>query len=177
MGFQSTLSLRRATRAAASTYHSGYYFNPRSPCGERQVQSCLRQLRKYFNPRSPCGERHYLSRAKVNRFDISIHALLAESDLNPNSVNVSLAPISIHALLAESDLQRLSILWMALDFNPRSPCGERPSWWLPSSRAERFQSTLSLRRATRGGVHTARRNGDFNPRSPCGERRHSLFPC
>ena len=33
------------------------YFNPRSPCGERQYY--IRSLRQtfYFNPRSPCGER------------------------------------------------------------------------------------------------------------------------
>ena len=33
------------------------YFNPRSPCGERQMalRSILRK--RHFNPRSPCGER------------------------------------------------------------------------------------------------------------------------
>ena len=56
---------------------------------------------------------------------ISIHALLAESDLsNHQSVNYTL--ISIHALLAESDNQPVTM----------------PHW------QKVFLSTLSLRRAT-----------------------------
>ena len=79
--------------------------------------------------------------------------------------------ISIHALLAESDVCRWRTGLRHLDFNPRSPCGERPRQGgccigLPdfnprSPCGERrslgenaddvvkFQSTLSLRRATR----------------------------
>ena len=57
---------------------------------------------------------------------ISIHALLAESDLYILSVKSPIFQISIHALLAESDLSLLrSVMFMAL-----------------------FLSTLSLRRAT-----------------------------
>ena len=58
--FLSTLSLRRAT-------------SPR--CGWLEVIY-------YFYPRSPCGERLYDTYAKVLRVNISIHALLAESDSN-----------------------------------------------------------------------------------------------
>ena len=57
--FLSTLSLRRAT-----TTH------PRS-CNAKSN----------FYPRSPCGERHFSGTAWVQEFPISIHALLAESDL------------------------------------------------------------------------------------------------
>ena len=79
---------------------------------------------KHFYPRSPCGERHILcvvsvqvggflstlslrratQTAKADRKgkEISIHALLAESDTHnfPALHNIF---ISIHALLAESD--------------------------------------------------------------------------
>ena len=34
--------------------------------------------------------------------------------------------ISIHALLAESDLGRAEAALLTLNFYPRSPCGERP---------------------------------------------------
>ena len=35
-----------------------WYFNPRSPCGERRVQrNNGAAYPLYFNPRSPCGER------------------------------------------------------------------------------------------------------------------------
>ena len=59
--FLSTLSLRRATRRSSKSGRRFPYFYPRSPCGER------RRLEVY--------KRHYL--------EISIHALLAESDQPP----------------------------------------------------------------------------------------------
>ena len=56
--------------------------------------------------------------------NISIHALLAESDYTDlNSAYGAL--ISIHALLAESDLWVLMGGLSYNDFYPRSPCGER----------------------------------------------------
>ena len=100
--------------------------------------------------------------------------------------------ISIHALLAESDSLHHDIHAALTDFYPRSPCGER----LVASRytrgIDRFLSTLSLRRATdaraamkRAGmisIHALLAESDnippqivniiiyFYPRSPCGER-------
>ena len=56
-------------------------FYPRSPCGERltlptnQHQACL-----HFYPRSPCGERQAANGLADTPPQISIHALLAESD-------------------------------------------------------------------------------------------------
>ena len=83
---------------------------------------------------------------------------------------------------------------MIRDFNPRSPCGERPL--LPALYEEHnpFQSTLPVRGATCQAalhndsdriisIHAPRAGSDcatsattngtrnFNPRSPCGERR------
>ena len=101
--FLSTLSLRRATSPPSITPTARRNFYPRSPCGERpDTARCPRR-----NPR------------------ISIHALLAESDLAPGSC-VSLLEISIHALLAESD----------------------DSGYDGLSKVTVFLSTLSLRRAT-----------------------------
>ena len=80
--------------------------------------------------------------------DISIHALLAESDADTLTDDVSTGGISIHALLAESDLintyhrifgEGISIHALLAEsdgikkfkmpvpayFYPRSPCGER----------------------------------------------------
>ena len=78
--FLSTLSLRRAT------------------C----VCEILRLLWKNFYPRSPCGER-------------LVHLTLFNRTIN----------ISIHALLAESDWLLTSISTSRRYFYPRSPCGER----------------------------------------------------
>ena len=123
--FLSTLSLRRATAQVCQVVSAELYFYPRSPCGERlhhhlipnsgtlhfyPRSPCGERLhcktpitfRHYFYPRSPCGERLYDTYAKVLRVNISIHALLAESDIITRARNSTIR-ISIHALLAESD--------------------------------------------------------------------------
>ena len=123
-----------------------------------------------FYPRSPCGERHltkyhftllfiFLSTLSLRRATtdaingcnsdiISIHALLAESDVSKAlqgflclkflstlslrratvdcyAIRHILAHISIHALLAESDESQQPCGHPTRDFYPRSPCGER----------------------------------------------------
>ena len=102
--FLSTLSLRRATPVSLTPHMDRRYFYPRSPCGERL----------------PTGGQTF----EINL--ISIHALLAESDLSHFSTLRGLLAflstlslrratyfsirdfvifhISIHALLAESDV-------------------------------------------------------------------------
>ena len=102
--------------------------------------------------------------------DISIHALLAESDLvltvwpryrsrflstlslRRATYNVLLdrydSVISIHALLAESDCLRLARTPAQGNFYPRSPCGERLARGGGKVHNAGFLSTLSLRRAT-----------------------------
>ena len=103
--------------------------------------------------------------------EISIHALLAESD-GPRPCGPARIKISIHALLAESDPRPQNRKKWHNNFYPRSPCGERPSspaelrrWCEISIHALLaesdhilkpfkvgvlvFLSTLSLRRATR----------------------------
>ena len=57
-------------------------FYPRSPCGERpQGESSKKKGRANFYPRSPCGERHVRCFSPAGCWRISIHALLAESDV------------------------------------------------------------------------------------------------
>ena len=56
---------------------------------------------------------------------ISIHALLAESDLGPLLRCGRYWHISIHALLAESDGAYHGARQSMPHFYPRSPCGER----------------------------------------------------
>ena len=100
-----------------------------------------------FYPRSPCGERLAVFGApNVSKY-ISIHALLAESDLRLRMRKYTLTTflstlslrratasavaknkikfISIHALLAESDPGNAKPVRIRRDFYPRSPCGER----------------------------------------------------
>ena len=69
---------------------------------------------------SDSGSRHNINR----RHKISIHALLAESDAGVLDEHQE-DSISIHALLAESDLGNVVAGLRMLNFYPRSPCGER----------------------------------------------------
>ena len=78
-----------------------------------------------FYPRSPCGERLHYDNYNLHCVEISIHALLAESDRNISN-GQSQKYISIHALLAESDNSSVNT----------------------ADKEARFLSTLSLRRAT-----------------------------
>ena len=55
-----------------------------------------------FYPRSPCGERLNELLEQSASYNISIHALLAESDVAAVGATRP-GDISIHALLAESD--------------------------------------------------------------------------
>ena len=146
-GFQSTLSLRRATARSGAAPFPPRDFNPRSPCGER-LRHAVQQVRQprfqstlslrratrgpprrctdlpNFNPRSPCGERP--GEIVMERLEA-----LFQSTLSLRRATYSHRPGASF-----------------LDFNPRSPCGERPG--------------------TTIGQNTA---SDFNPRSPCGERQ------
>ena len=125
--FLSTLSLRRATSYPGLQSARLQNFYPRSPCGERRPVPTAPPPPANFYPRSPCGERLFPRSVHLQPINISIHALLAESDAllcnNPGS-----CLISIHALLAESDNTQY--------------------WHL--AKHPQFLSTLSLRRATIG---------------------------
>ena len=86
--FLSTLSLRRATLMVGKPPANSLYFYPRSPCGERRRWSRIFwHPKSYFYPRSPCGERPLLSTQNTHNSAISIHALLAESDVREPATN------------------------------------------------------------------------------------------
>ena len=61
-----------------------------------------------------------------------------------------------------------------LDFNPRSPHGERPSRSSVSPRPRRNFNPRSPHGERRGSPPSRRRRRNFNPRSPHGERRHIM---
>ena len=82
----------------------------------------------------------------------------------------ALTVISIHAPRVGSDVFHKLALKINVNFNPRSPCGERliiPMIWTSNNR---FQSTLPVWGATLTALRKRLINNYFNPRSPCGER-------
>ena len=146
--FLSTLSLRRATFFQTLLTFTHNYFYPRSPCGERPGSNRFRCCTRYFYPRSPCGERPVARQWDDQNGYISIHALLAESDII--SIALSIQPTKFLSTLS---LRRATFACagrfkIVYNFYPRSPCGERQARSKRINRNIAFLSTLSLRRAT-----------------------------
>ena len=123
------------------------YFNPRSPYGERLSALRAQVAARNFNPRSPYGERPGAAEARFACPPISIHAPLTGSD-DAVPPEPTAEEISIHAPLTGSDLGEGAISFEDIDFNPRSPYGERPAPSATLSSNSSFQSTLPLRGAT-----------------------------
>ena len=147
------------------------YFNPRSPHGERPTEEMTdpdgesyisihaprtgsdpsmwtkTATSENFNPRSPHGERQHATCPLLSSLLISIHAPRTGSDGNEKQTPHP-EKISIHAPRTGSDLAENFHGQDGVNFNPRSPHGERRH---PHPR--------------RYAQH------HFNPRSPHGERR------
>ena len=124
--FLSTLSLRRATQHTWPGYH----------------------VAKYFYPRSPCGERHETTPNRVVETQISIHALLAESDFRQNYECFMWIKFLSTLSLRRATQCKLKLSKCTPYFYPRSPCGERRLPTALRTPHHIFLSTLSLRRAT-----------------------------
>ena len=169
--FLSTLSLRRATVKIGIDFIDGINFYPRSPCGERHHYLIPKIGTLHFYPRSPCGERRQIKQTCRAETSISIHALLAESDvLNPLETLIILIflstlslrratakklqnnkkelRISIHALLAESDDTNAKLNTKNLLFLSTLSLRRATHLSMCNTPLKVFLSTLSLRRAT-----------------------------
>ena len=112
--FLSTLSLRRATFSLLCRILFRRYFYPRSPCGERPTAKRPKQPKHHFYPRSPCGER--LGRGEVVQRTLKFLSTLSLRRATETTPYRAVeTQISIHALLAESDLPAfLSGFWAYL---------------------------------------------------------------
>ena len=122
--FLSTLSLRRATAPNRHPFRRSRNFYPRSPCGER-LSSCLGKIMSVsflstlsLRRATPTQK----AKAKANEFLSTLSLRRATLNLPSSPIDKN---ISIHALLAESDHPKMSDHPHKTDFYPRSPCGER----------------------------------------------------
>ena len=145
--FLSTLSLRRATNVACGDWHELRDFYPRSPCGERPYQGGTHHEKSNFYPRSPCGERRVFNLFANPGSTISIHALLAESDISCAWSASKLGDFYPRSPCGERR-EPTAFRTPHQNFYPRSPCGERLMYALILAKPMLFLSTLSLRRAT-----------------------------
>ena len=102
---------------------------------------------------------------------ISIHALLAESDLVGDVWACRWPDISIHALLAESDEFRKLLYPSSTNFYPRSPCGERLVVGDVMGKGLAISIHALLAESDESQPPCGHPTTNFYPRSPCGERQ------
>ena len=146
------------------------YFYPRSPCGERLISPHSAPNNSNFYPRSPCGERRQAQSLKVAAHNISIHALLAESDSKKVKLNRTTKNFYPRSPCGERRV--LECTYNAhVDFYPRSPCGERRVHYDNYNLhcVISIHALLAESDTMPGIGHISEPN--FYPRSPCGERR------
>ncbi len=173
-GFQSTLPVWGATEPGPAVEPVCVYFNPRSPCGERHEDTRKGIQTEDFNPRSPCGERQQPSHPGklLHQFQSTLPVWGA-------------TPVFPLPRGVGSSFQSTLPVWGAtfdptvdngqpVNFNPRSPCGERPA----RKQLELTRPDISIHAPRVGsdqhGPLQPGRCQDFNPRSPCGERLSRL---
>ena len=170
--FLSTLSLRRATFPGRAL----------SPC------------EKHFYPRSPCGERQFITFTSLVWFTISIHALLAESDIIAFQKAKSLHHFYPRSPCGERPRNSGIAPQATKYFYPRTPCGERPSRSAKATDRQVISIHALLAESDHKeqeqdatqryiSIHALLAESDawrcsstltrryFYPRSPCGERR------
>ena len=147
-------------------------FYPRSPCGERLDKQIAQLTEQAFLSTLSLRRATTQMQAAFKGPEISIHALLAESDGHTHYMGVY-EQISIHALLAESDSSACCGVRRKYNFYPRSPCGERQKPRQTRTDTSNFypRSPCGERRAI---LKLQCILGDFYPRSPCGERPMGL---
>ena len=132
------------------------YFYPRSPCGERPLSAWTASAQSDFYPRSPCGERHTGQPVRGLPSYFYPRSPCGER-LPPQAFPFAACVISIHALLAESDLRTSSRPLFPLGFLSTLSLRRATTWTTRIFAWVQFLSTLSLRRATPGPPPTCRR--------------------
>ena len=144
-------------------------FNPRSPYGERPPNCWPTAKRRLFQSTLPLRGATSAPTVIVRkqRFQSTLPlrgATGAWIRFNPLDGFQSTLPLRGATPVTVDDLAA------HMDFNPRSPYGERPALIRCATNYRRFQSTLPLRGATCPGAPFSPPTCNFNPRSPYGER-------
>ena len=119
------------------------HFNPRSPCGERPRYQAMATKAGIFQSTLPVWGATLERMSHTDRFFISIHAPRVGSDRGNNCVRYN-----------------------CVNFNPRSPCGERPLSVRIWRDEMAFQSTLPVWGATGTGEVTHEAHQRFQSTLP-----------
>ncbi len=152
-----------------------FYFNPRSPCGERREEIVYRPSVSKFQSTLPVwgATKNDNARRSLVIFQSTL-PVWGATDLLLGTIRRGKS-ISIHAPRVGSDLLRAAIARAVTHFNPRSPCGERPPiFQTPDPRTLYFNPRSPCGERQSSGYDLEVKTRNFNPRSPCGERRQII---
>ena len=148
--FQSTLPVRGATDTPDNDGSYRLTISIHAPrAGSDGITTIQNAGRRSISIHAPRAGSDVILGLILQAIEISIHAPRAGSDIPAADVAQAVELISIHAPRAGSDRQGYYKLTQYVNFNPRSPCGERRCAHHSQRQTKRY----------------------FNPRSPCGERR------
>ena len=123
------------------------YFYPRSPYGERLQRPQAFRPSQHFYPRSPYGERPSCAASAGSRLRFLSTLSLRRATAFPGRW-LEVVEISIHALLTESDRAWPTPTWATLSFLSTLSLRRATTDLVMCSSPASFLSTLSLRRAT-----------------------------
>ena len=195
--FQSTLPVWGATRRPGREARMILISIHAPRVGSDTTSGSLPRTAANFNPRSPCGERRFPDVPNVG--DVTFQSTLPVWGATPKSGNYQ----GFWTFQSTLPVWGATPPWSARasgrgDFNPRSPCGERPpflacgfilariSIHAPRVGSDGHNGYFAYNRvisihaprvgSDRRGRGTRCRCSDFNPRSPCGERRRRHHP-
>ena len=123
----------------------------------------------HFNPRTPCGVRpaHLFFAALQRRFQ-STHPMRGATTFLYNPQNAQ--KISIHAPHAGCDCLHFRFCFAENNFNPRTPCGVRLSFFYPFSMPPIYFNPRTPCGVRHPNWHIEAEKANFNPRTPCGVR-------
>ena len=168
--FQPTLPLRGATMPVCFAMSLTSLISTHAPpAGSDRARRYVAHGLRNFNPRSPCGERRRRRSGdrRGGRFQPTLPLRGATALIQQGDVIIV---ISTHAPPAGSDRISQTSPCASTDFNPRSPCGERPVG-RPHPESDKLISTHAPPAGSDVSSATPPPHFlDFNPRSPCGER-------
>ena len=124
--FQSTPPVRGATYSSACWGDSSEFQSTPPVRGATTGEQLATLVNIGFNPRPPCGERPRKAITNLLKNGFQSTPPVRGATLWERPENV-LEWVSIHAPRAGSDAGRAAAGWQIPGFNPRPPCGERPS--------------------------------------------------
>ena len=150
--------------------HQETSFNPRTPCGVRQSSGANGRDSTMFQSTHSLRSATWKPRPVGNAEQFQSTHSLRSATYGIRGLKM-FHMVSIHALLAECDVNPRNNKTITIGFNPRTPCGvRRPVAYTQVARTGVSIHAL-LAECDQYGCISHRFRCSFNPRTPCGVRQ------